>query len=315
MRDFDPIEYRIFEAVVGSNLYGTATPESDMDYRGVCIPPMDVLLNPFMPFEQKDSGFEEEDRAIYALGKFLKTCADSNPNIIELLFIPEQSIIFKTKYWDKIIENKHLFVSTKARYTFSGYAISQLNAIKNHRQWFISPPKNKPERKDFGLTDSPIVSGENLENALNIPHELFKPEYHEELVRERAYRFEKKKWDNYISWKNNRNPKRRELEDKYGYDAKHASHLFRLMTEGKELLLTGNITFPLPNAEEIRNIKNGLYEYDEMLEKAKLFDREFETWYNESILPKAPDRNKLTELYFEIIEEYNSHANKYTIAK
>jgi hypothetical protein len=105
MRDFDPIECRIFEAVVGSNLYGTATPESDMDYRGVCIPPMNVLLNPFMPFEQKDSGFEEEDRAIYALGKFLKTCADANPNIIELLFIPESKIIYNTKYWDKIGED------------------------------------------------------------------------------------------------------------------------------------------------------------------------------------------------------------------
>ena len=84
--NFDVEKTRIFECVTGSRLYGTYTPESDYDYRGVCIPPMEILLHPFMNFDQKDSGFEEEDRAIYSLPKFFKICADSNPNIIELLF-------------------------------------------------------------------------------------------------------------------------------------------------------------------------------------------------------------------------------------
>ena len=306
MKQFNPEECRIFEAITGSLLYGTNTPESDMDTRGICIPPMDVLLNPFYPFHQKDSGFKEEDRAIYALGKFFQICADCNPNIIELLFVPEQNINYSSKYWEKIVANKNLFISKKARFTFTGYAVSQLKAIIRHRQWFIDPPKKKPERKDFGLTDSPLVSGDNLDHALNIPHSLFKDEFHDELVREREYRVEKRKWDNYASWRDNRNKKRREMEDTFGYDTKHASHLFRLMTEGKELLLTGNITFPLPNADEIRAIKNGFYSYEEMLERAESFDKEFDVWYNESTLPKAPNRNALTELYFEIIEEYHN---------
>jgi predicted nucleotidyltransferase len=58
-QDFNPLDFLIFECITGSNLYGTATPLSDMDYRGICIPPLEVLLNPFMSFDQKDSGFEE----------------------------------------------------------------------------------------------------------------------------------------------------------------------------------------------------------------------------------------------------------------
>ena len=301
MTSFNPEDYLIFECITGSRLYGTSTPESDFDYRGICIPPMNVLLDPFMGFDQKDSGFEEGDRAIYALGKWMKLCADANPNIIELLFVPSENVIVSSDVWNVIIENKNLFMSKKVKYTFTGYAFSQLNAIKNHRQWFVNPPTEKPTRKMFGLTDSPIVTGENLQFAMNIPHHMFKDEYHDELVRERNYRDAKKKWDNYISWRDNRNLLRREMEDKYGYDAKHASHLVRLMTEGKELLLTGNITFPLPNAEEITAIKSGKYSYDEILEMAETMEKEFETWYAKSPLPNAPNKKELTELYLNIV--------------
>ena len=301
MDTFDPEKTRIFDCITGSHLYGTATEDSDFDYRGVCIPPLDILLNPFIEFDQKDSGFETEDRTIYNLSKFMKLCADANPNIVELLFVPDSNIFFITEKWEKIRENKKYFLSKKAKYTFTGYAFSQLNAIKAHRQWFIDPPKDKPHRKDFGLTDSPVISGDNLVAALNINQDLFLPEFREEVIKERSYREAKRKWDNYVAWRDNRNPARREMEDKWGFDAKHASHLFRLMTEGKELLLTGNITFPLPNAEEILAIKNGKYTYDEMLEKAQTLDSEFEMWYNESSLPVAPNRNKLAELYLEII--------------
>jgi uncharacterized protein len=298
MNNFNPEDYLIFECITGSQLYGLSTPESDTDFRGICIPPKEILLNPFMGFEQKDSGFEEDDRAIYALGKFFKLCADLNPNIIELLFVPEDKIIYNTPAWDMVIKNRILFLSKKAKYTFTGYAFSQAKAIERHRQWFINPPKEKPIRKQFGLTDTPLTSAVNIDS---LPYELFRPEVVDELRREREYREVKKQWDNYVAWRDNRNPKRKALEDNFGYDLKYASHIIRLLAEGKELLLTGNITFPLPNAEEIRAIKNGKYSYDEFMVMILMMEKEFETWYEQSVLPNAPDRNKLLELYYDII--------------
>jgi len=302
--NFIPENNIIFECIAGSRLYGLATSESDIDYRSVCLPPLDIILDPFISFDQKDSGFEEDDKVIYALGKFFKLCAGGNPNLIELLYVSDKNIVYKNSVWDKIIENKNLFLSKKIKHTFLGYGMSQLQKIKNHRQWFINPPKDKPHRKDFSLTDKPIVSGMNLENSLNMPMELFKAKYVDELKREREYRNEKKKWDNYVSWRDNRNPQRRELEDRYGYDAKHASHLVRLMTEGKELLLDQTITFPLKNSEEIRAIKNGKYTYEEIIDMAETFDKEFEMWYDLSTLPKSPDKKGLKKLYLEIIKSY-----------
>lgn len=300
MKQFNPLDYRIFEGITGSRLYGTATPDSDFDYREICIPPLRVTADPFMSFNVKDS-FENEDRAIYDLGKFMNLCADANPNIIELLFIPEEFTILKTEQWDKVIENRQLFLSKNVKHRFLGYSFSQLDAIKRHREWFVQPPDHKPTREEFGLKQTPLVSEANLQNVLAVPHNLFLPEHHQELIRERAYRDAKKKWDNYMQWNKNRNPKRKGTEEQFGYDSKYASHLFRLMSEGEELLMTGNITFPLPNAEWLLEIKNGLYKYEQILEMAQDIEKKFDTFYEQSPLPHSPNRNALKELYFDII--------------
>jgi len=299
--NFNPQDYVIFEGIIGSQLYGTATKDSDLDIRAVCNTPLKVIIDPFEGFEQKDSGFEEEDKVIYDIGKFFKLCTDSNPNITEILFIPESKMISKSKEWDLILENRDLFLSKKAKYTFLGFSFAQLKKAKTHREWFKNPPKEKPTRKDFGLTDSPIISGEGLQVLSNIKLDLFKEEFKDEIRREVEYRDTKKRWDDYISWKENRNPARMELEEKYGFDTKSMLHVFRLLEEGRQLLLTGKIEFPLQNAEELLAIKHGKYSYEEALEKASNMEKEFEEWYNISRLPHHADKKGLTELYYKIV--------------
>jgi uncharacterized protein len=68
-------------------------------------------------------------------------------------------------------------------------------------------------------------------------------------------------------------------------------------------LLEGNITFPLPNASEISEIKKGKYSYEEIIEMATRLDQEFELWYQESKLPHSPDKKGLTNLYLRVIME------------
>ena len=56
----------IFECISGSHAYGLNTPESDTDYRGICIPPEDYFLGmySFDQHEQKDP-----DRTIFNIKK------------------------------------------------------------------------------------------------------------------------------------------------------------------------------------------------------------------------------------------------------
>ena len=301
VEQFDPIEYRVFECITGSKLYGTDTPDSDLDTRGVIIPPMEVMIDPFMRFEVKD-GFDGEDRALYDLGKFMNLAADCNPNIVELLFVPDQLVLFKKDVWEKVVAHRHLFLSKNVKHRFLGYAISQLEAIKRHRQWFIDPPDREPTRAEYGLEQTPSVSMawlHSMKQTMN--YQLLRPEFVEEIRKEEAYRDAHRKWENYRMWQSKRNPKRRGTEEEYGYDTKYASHLFRLLSEGRELLLTGKITFPLPNAEWLLAIKNGLYDYDDILALAQDAESDFDRWYAESPLPDKPDRNALKSIYYDIV--------------
>ena len=303
MKQFDPIENMIFNGITGSRLYGTFLPDSDYDYRGVTLPPLEVLLNPFENFEQKDSGFEEEDRVIYSLAQFFKLCANANPNITEILFIPESHWLHCDDKWLQVLENRNLFLSNKAKFCFAGYSISQFNKIKRHRRYFVNPLDHKPTRKEFGLTDQPTISGDGLQAVANISKDLLNPKFVDEIYRELNYRQAMKEWHDFISWRDSRNPRRKRLEEAYGYDCISASHLVRLMSEGEELLLTGHITFPLPNAEHILEIKLGKYSYERVVEIAEDMDNNFNNWLSNSVLSKAPNRNKLSELYFDLIKQ------------
>ena len=98
------------------------------------------------------------------------------------------------------------------------------------------------------------------------------------------------RWKQYWDWKKNRNKTRSELEELYGYDTKHAMHLFRLMRMAKEALLTEEILVKRPDAEELIGIRNGSLTYEEVVAWAESMDKEVrEVCYKSTNLRKKPD--------------------------
>ena len=336
----------IFTCVTGSHLYGTSTPLSDIDERGVFIPDeryFHGFVNRIEQFEDKQS-----DTTYFELRKFLHLACENNPNIIELLFVPESKTTFCTPEWEEILYNREYFVCKKAKFTFTGYAHSQFNRIKLHRRWLMNPPKRQPERKDFGLLESRstltkdqigafnVLLGLKLENIkefhplkeqleeMNETHQFkalcqqypqvepkalqeiipITDEFIEILQKENAYAVATQEWNQYQNWKKNRNPERAILEEKYGHDVKHSSHLVRLITEGEELLIKGTITFPRPDADFLRDIKNGKYKYEEISEILENYDKKFEELYKQSTLPNSPNRSKVDELCIKLVEDF-----------
>lgn len=340
----------IFKFIAGSQLYGNATKDSDIDERGIFIASKEYYYGFLNNIKQIQSHNEniKEDIEYHEIRQFLYLAMNNNPNIIEYLFVPDNMMIYHTKEWDKIVENRKYFLSTKCKFTFSGYSHSQFHRIKRHRNWLLYPPKKKPERKDFGLLENQSTIPKEQIGAFNVLLAMYLEEvrdFHslknqilemeetrnfktlaqnlrnidfkaiktivpisdnflEALSKEKAYMQAKREWDAYQNWKRNRNLKRKDLEGKYGYDCKHASHLLRLMSEGEELLLTGNITFPRPDADFLLAIKNGLLTYDQLMEKVDNYDEKFEQLYKESILPREPDRVRIDKLCIEIVEEF-----------
>lgn len=141
-------KYCIFRCRAGSHAYGTSLPTSDVDTRGVFIAPPTHVLSCIQNVEQAED--KAEDTVIYELKKFLGLAANCNPNIIELLFTDERNVLFIDDAWRRIREHRHLFLSKKAKHTFSGYAMSQLHRIKGHNKWINNPqPEQPPSLADF----------------------------------------------------------------------------------------------------------------------------------------------------------------------
>jgi predicted nucleotidyltransferase len=154
----------VFLAISGSQAYGTSRPESDKDYRGVAIAPMEYQIGFQHKFEQADSGFEG-DACVYEIIKFMKLAVECNPNVIELLFMDPADIIYAAPAFQTILDQRQMFLSRQARWRFGRYAAAQLRRIETHRRWLQNPPTKEPFRRDFGLPDNTLLPKDQLQAA------------------------------------------------------------------------------------------------------------------------------------------------------
>jgi len=140
--------YIIFKCIAGSHSYGLQNINSDIDERGLYILPLNQRLS-ILNFDQ-EIGNEKQDIKYYDIHKYFKLAIDCNPNIIELLWTPDDCIKFKNEKMDKIIAHRDLFISKKAYHTFSGYSIAQISKATGRHKLINNPkPKDPPRKEDF----------------------------------------------------------------------------------------------------------------------------------------------------------------------
>ena len=353
----------IFTVSVGSRLYGIHNEDSDYDKAGVMMPSLKNLilagLNDYDQFK-----YPGEDFTIFDIRKVFRLMLDNSPNMFDLLYAPESAYIKTSPEWEEVMANRDLFISKKCRYTFSGYAISQLRRIKTHRKYLLDPPTHRPERSEFGLPDTPIFPSSQLKGVLSsvltiIPEEdkpdfighldkiyrdyvspliaeyvveqertiayewllagikaqantlkhlpsFIKEEYLEMAHKELAFYQAKNDWDQYSSWKKSRNKNRAVLEEKFGYDTKHACHLVRLLRCGFEILDTGSLSVDRRgiDADELKHIRAGGWSFEKVEEYCEEMEGKLNDAYKSSKLQNSPQHSKAFSLCNDLIEGY-----------
>lgn len=309
--NFDVDARTIYLATHGSHAYGLSTPSSDHDIKGVCIEPKEFHFGYLHTFEQHEAMANKghpEDKVVYSLKKFMKLAADCNPNIIEVLFCDESDIIKMDEFGKWLRDIRHEFLSKKAKFTFSGYAHAQLKRIKTHRAWLLNPPASPPTRKEFGLSETSKVSKSDLGAYDGLLDQGMQVELPKDIVtlfaKEKSWQAAKQTWEQYENWKKTRNVARAALEEQFGYDCKHGSHLLRLMRMCKEILEGKGVIVKRPDRDELLAVKQGRVPYDQLIEEATTLEKECDVLYETSTLKKIPDHVLLNEQCCKMIEEY-----------
>jgi len=242
------------------------------------------------------------DEEMHELRRFLKLAADGNPNVVEALVV-DRLILNTTPIWEKIRQAKGMFFSRKVRHSYAGYSWAQMKRIETHRGYLLHPPSHKPTREEYGLPCETTIAKENQNAILSLPDKWISEEARGIVLKEKKYNSALSQWNAYKKWERERNPARKELERKYGYDSKHATHLVRLSRTGVELLRDGVLNVYRPDRDELRQILNGEWPYEKVLDEAARCEALMGELYEKSPLRDKPDHKGIANLYCEICEE------------
>ena len=308
---------KILEIVTGSFLYGTNIETSDKDFNGIFIADkeyylgLEIVKEVDLSFKSKDDDGKNNsdaiDRKFYEFRKFVKICSDGNPNIQEFIFVDpirnKDIIVSINEIGKDLLANKDMFVSQLCRQRYLGYGISQLHKAK-------IKPDNHSELSEFKTTfEQNILRSAFSFRLIEFKH-INSPlssliSFHSDFASIGGLNFNLnvKISDVYnsVCERLKKASHRSEGWTKYGLDLKFCSHCIRLMLEGKELLETGKIEFPLKDRELLLDIRNGkktLTEMNELMESTK---NDLEVIKTD--LPKVPDYNKINKFLIETVEK------------
>lgn len=305
----------VVEVEFGSHLYGTNTSSSDSDYKSVYVPcASDILLqrvkgslgHKVKRFEGDRNSPEDTDDEMYSLQRYLGLLSEGQTVAIDMLFTPKPLI--STPLWNEIRENKDLLL-TKRSAAFVGYCRTQANkyGIKGSRVAAAKEAMSffKVHCEALGTTaklhevaallsqlageHTQIVQLDTTPGNTETFFECCNRKVSFGNTLKAAYEIFSRIYDNY-------GKRARLAQTNEGVDWKALSHAVRVANEALELLSTAKVTFPLPNAAHILEIKRGLLPYDDVASEIEKLLEEVEKASEVSALRDEADQGFIDAL-------------------
>lgn len=105
----------------------------DKDIMGIFIAPKDYYLGIKQIKDVKERFINEWDSVCYELKKMINLLIKCNPNVMSLLWLENNYIIYNSEIGQKLIDNRNLFNSKKAYHSFVGYAHGQFHRMTHFK--------------------------------------------------------------------------------------------------------------------------------------------------------------------------------------
>lgn len=300
----------ILLTIGGSHAYGTDTPSSDLDIRGITLNSAKEILT--MEYNDKPVEDRATDTVIYFLKQIVTLLLSCNPNTIEILGTKPEQLFICTEEGYLLKNNVELFLSKRAVASFGGYAIAQLRRLQNALARDSYPQKEKEKHILSSIQKQLLTLPDRFKQITGDELRLYlatsnKNDFDEEIFMDIALKhYPLRDFKNIYSEMNNvlrdydklnhRNSKKDEL-----HLNKHAMHLIRLLIMGTEILEGKGVhTYREKELPMLMDIRNGKFSYDDIFELVDKYDYEFKYASENTELPDTPNYAKVQELVMEI---------------
>jgi len=105
-------------------------------------------------------------------------------------------------------------------------------------------------------------------------------------------------------WRKERNEARASLEERMGFDGKHAAHLIRLLRMAEEVLTQHKVIVKRPDAQELLAIRNGAWSLERIIAYAEEKNKQIQELCKTSDLREEVDREMADQVYREMLSAY-----------
>ena len=249
------------------------------------------------------------DNEVFALQRYLGLLAEGQTVALDMLFAPAPEL--KTALWEHIVANKERLLTKKSA-AFVGYCRTQANkyGIKGSR---VAAAREAAE--GFALAVEKHGSAAKVGDILGDRPRIIS-EHSSVVTKETTMGHVETYYvccDRMVGFKNTLKEaaaifkrvyeaygdRARLAENNEGIDWKALSHAVRVGREALELLETHKITFPLPDAAHILEIKQGKLAYQTVAEEIELLLAKVEEASLTSTLRDSPDQAFINDLVFD----------------
>jgi uncharacterized protein len=291
----------LFSCVAGSRAYGTSTPDSDEDLRGVYAVPARSYLALETPVPQLAD--ERGNIVYFSLRRLVELLSVANPNVLELLFMPVDCVRESAPEMQRLIAARRVFITRQCGETHIGYALSQVRKARGRNKWVNDPkPAEAPAKEDFCY----LIDRDRLQQSQGRFAGLL-------LFNEQSWKQSLADHHNYWKWRRDRNESRwRQQESgELDFDSKNMMHTVRLLLSGRSILRNGEpvIRFSGPDLELLLDIRAGKLSFERIMAIANDVIAECETLQDKTDLPATCDMRQANALLEDLTAQWEARAS------
>jgi hypothetical protein len=298
--------------VFGSHLYGTSSPASDKDFKGVYMPSLnDMLLGRFPKSINENSKqnsnekntSEDTDKETYSLHYFLELARKGETVALDMLHAPKSAWVTHTWHWEYLVDRRSMFY-TKNLSSLVGYARKQAAkyGVKGSRLAEAKDVLNVLKMNDPATKVSDVVNlmptGEHC-GLMTAEGVTFYHMCGKKMTLNASVGHYVPMVENFVK---NYGDRAKQAELNEGVDWKAVSHAFRAAYQVKGILKDGDFSYPLPETEFLCAVKSGSLSFKDVVAPRldSLMD-EVEMLSKNSTLPEAVNEKFVDEVLLHLL--------------